>query len=110
GSFGVAVSSTILARRAQVHQTYLSEYITPFNPAFRNAYRQAVRFMQMNHMAHPTKGGLAFIYGEVMRQAHMLSFNDTFYVLSIATAVMIPLTLFLRKAPSGAGAPGAGMH
>ena len=110
GSFGVAVSSTILARRAQVHQTYLSEYITPFNPAFRNAYRQAVRFMQMNHMAHPTKGGLAFIYGEVMRQAHMLSFNDTFYVLSIATAVMIPLTLFLRKAPSGTGASGAGMH
>ena len=110
GSFGVAVSATILDQRAQVHQTYLSEKITPYNPAFRNAYSHAAGFMKMNHMASPSKGGLSFIYGEVLRQASMLSFNDTFFVLSIATAILIPLTLFLRKDSSGGGSPTAGMH
>ena len=110
GSFGVAVSATILDQRAQVHQTFLSEKITPYNPVFRDAYRQTVGFMHMNHMAASSKGGLAFIYGEVLRQASMLAFNDTFFVLSIATAILIPLTLFLRKDPSGGGSPSAGMH
>ena len=110
GSFGVAVSSTILAQRAQVHQTFLSENITPYNPAFRNAYRHAVGFLQTNNMPASPKGGLAFIYGEITRQASMLSFNDTFYVLGVATAVMIPLTLFLRKGSSGGGSSAAGMH
>ena len=32
-----------------------------------------------------------------MRQASMLSFNDTFYLLAIGTAILIPLTFFLRK-------------
>ncbi|MGA2404342.1 MAG: DHA2 family efflux MFS transporter permease subunit, partial [Syntrophobacteraceae bacterium] len=34
GSFGVAFSATLLSQRAQVHQTFLSENITPYNPAF----------------------------------------------------------------------------
>lgn len=110
GSFGVAVSTTILDRRAQFHQTFLSENITPFNPAFRHAYRQATGFLQMNHMPAASKGGLAFVYGEVLRQANMLSFNDTFFVLAIATAILIPLTLFLRKGSAGEGPASAGMH
>ncbi|MDR3569682.1 MAG: DHA2 family efflux MFS transporter permease subunit [Syntrophobacteraceae bacterium] len=110
GSFGVAVSSTLLSQRAQVHQTFLSENITPYNPAFRTAYQHAVALLQKNHIPATSEAGLAFIYGEVLRQANMLSFNDTFYVLSIATAVMIPLTLFLRKGSSGAGSSSAGMH
>ncbi len=110
GSFGVAVSSTILSQRAQVHQTFLSENITPYNPAFRNAYNHAAGVMRMHHMAASSKGGLAFVYGEVMRQANMLAFNDTFYVLAIATVILLPLTLFLRKGASGDGSAATGMH
>ncbi len=110
GSFGVAVSSTILSQRAQVHQTYLSEAITPYNPAFQKSFANAVGFMKMHHMAASAKDGLAFIYGEVLRQANMLSFNDTFYILAIAIAMVTPLTLFLRKSSPGAGSAGAGMH
>jgi DHA2 family multidrug resistance protein len=108
GSFGVALSSTILSQRAQFHQTMLSQNITSYSPAFQSAYQHALTFTQRNHMAASSKGALAFVYGEVLRQASMLSFNDTFYVLAIATAAMTPLTLFLRKGSSGSAA--AGMH
>jgi len=42
----------------------------------------------------------------VLRQAHMLAFNDTFWLLALATAALVPLTIFFRqksKTTSGAG-------
>lgn len=111
GSFGVAFSATLLSQRTQVHQTFLSENITPYNPALQKALQHSSHLLEMNHSgtAHST-GGLAFIYQEVLRQASMLSFNDTFYVLSIATASLIPLTLLLRKGRTGPASSGAGIH
>jgi len=111
GSFGVAFSTTLLSQRAQVHQTFLSERITPYNPAFREAYRRAHDLLQMNHSAAaPSTGGLAFLYQEILRQASILSFNDTFYVLSIATAILIPFAFLLRKGRSGAASSGTALH
>jgi DHA2 family multidrug resistance protein len=45
---------------------------------------------------------MAFIYQEILRQATMLAFNDSFRALAISTAVLIPLTFLFRRrgAPS----------
>jgi len=110
GSFGVAFSATVLAQRAQFHQTFLSENITPYNPAFQTAFQRTHHFLEMNHSADTSTAGLAFLYQEVMRQANMLSFNDTFYILAIGTAILIPLTFFLRKGRAAAASPGTGIH
>ena len=45
GGFGVAFSATLLSQRTQVHQTFLSERITPYNPAFQEAYQRARDFL-----------------------------------------------------------------
>ena len=111
GSFGVAFSTTVLSERAQVHQTFLSEHITPYNPAFREAYQRTHNFLLMNHsLADPSTGGLASLYEEILRQASMLSFNDAFYMLAIGTAILIPITLLLRKGRPGAALSETGMH
>lgn len=108
GSFGVAFSTTMLSERAQFHQTFLSENITPYNPAFQEAYHRAFNVLSANQSPNPPSvGGLAFIYQEVMRQASMLSFNDAFYALGIATAVLVPLTFLLRRRRAG-GVPVTG--
>jgi DHA2 family multidrug resistance protein len=49
---------------------------------------------------------LAGVYREVMRQANMLAFNDVFWLFAWLTAVLVPLTLFMRRAKGAAG-PGA---
>ncbi len=56
GSFGVALSATILAQRAQVHQTFLVERITPYQPAFQIKYQQILQWLQMHRaeLAGPT--------------------------------------------------------
>jgi DHA2 family multidrug resistance protein len=111
GSFGVAFATTVLSQRTQVHQTFLSEHITPYNHVFQQAFQRTHNFLQMNLSGSPTSPGtLAFIYGEVLRQASILAFNDTFYILAGTTAILIPLTLLLRKGRAGADSPGAGMH
>jgi DHA2 family multidrug resistance protein len=98
GSFGTAFSTTLVSERSQFHQTFLSENISPFNPAFREAYQRAYNFLSMGQSAAPpSTGGLEFLYREIMRQASMLSFNDAFYALAIALVALIPLTLLLKK-------------
>jgi DHA2 family multidrug resistance protein len=110
GSFGVAFSSTVLAQRTQVHQTFLVEHVTSYNPAFE---------VQMQGIRQWLAGGsgaavndteaLTVIYREVLRQAGMLAFNDTFWVLAVITAVLVLFTpIFKRSARTAL--PMEGMH
>jgi DHA2 family multidrug resistance protein len=111
GSFGVAFATTVLSQRSQVHQTFLSERITPFNPAFREALQRAQSLLQMHNSGTGTlTDGLVFLYQEILRQASMLAFNDTFYLLAATTTALIPLTLLLRRRGAATDSAGAGMH
>jgi len=101
GSFGVALSSTMLAQQTQVHQTFLVERITPYQPAFQIRYQQILEWLRLHQpsLAYD-KNVMAFIYQEILRQASMLAFNDSFRALAISTAVLIPLTLLFRRRDS----------
>jgi len=97
GSIGVAFATTILSQRSQFHQTSLVGHLTPFNPAFQ------IRMQQLLH--HSGQGGtlttqskslLALIYSQVLRQASMLGFNDTFWMLGLLSMLLIPLPFFMR--------------
>ena len=83
GGMGVALVSTLLARRAQHHQSTLVAHVNPFDP------ETAARLSQWT--AHFKRQGadtftaqrraLATVYHEVTRQAQVLSFADDFSVL-----------------------------
>lgn len=98
GSFGVAISSTMLAQRTQLHQNFLVENITPYHPAFQIHYQQILEWLKMHQpsLAYH-KNVMAFIYQDILRQANMLAFNDSFRALAIATAFLVPLTLIFRR-------------
>jgi len=104
GSFGIAVATTLLSQRSQLHQTFLTEKITPYNPALKE-YGQ--HLLQLFPGYDPSAGhspmALAGVYREVMRQANMLAFNDVFWLFAWLTAVLVPLTLFMRRAKGAAG-------
>lgn len=110
GSFGVAFSATVLAQRSQMHQTYLSENITPYNPAFQEFYNRICQWLQAHQpQAACPEGGLAIVYREVMRQASMLAFNDTFFLLAVVTFALVFLTPVFRR-PKKTGMQAEGMH
>ena len=89
-SFGVAFISTELERRAQFHQTQLVAHLTPSDMPFQQALEKLQHLLPENMVP-------GSIYHELVRQATMLSFNDTFYILSVFLLCLIPSILILKK-------------
>ncbi len=97
GSFGVAFATTILTQRAQVHQSFLVEHVTPFDPEFQTRSAQVFEWLRLHRpeLSDPV-GVLALIYQEVLRQANMLAFNDAFWMLSWVAWGLVPFVLVFR--------------
>ena len=108
GSFGVAFITTMLARRAQFHQVHLVEHLSPFDRNFQIALPQISQMLQQKGFipSLPDQGSLGLIYGEVIKQASVLSFNDAFYLLSTMMMLILPLVLLMEKGREGIPAPG----
>ena len=101
GSGGIAMITTIMARRQQFHQEVLVSHLTPLD----GGVLPALNGMTANLVAHGASGSdaavqaLGQLYGLVQRQAAMLAVADTFWVLALVFLSMIPLVLCLRGAP-----------
>ncbi len=95
GSVGVAFVTTMLSRRAQFHQSRLVEHLSPFDSAYQIAQNKIS--VILNYMGINNLPPEALIYRELLRQANMMAFNDTFYLLAILMVFILPM-LFLMKA------------
>jgi DHA2 family multidrug resistance protein len=109
GSFGVAFVTTVVARRAQVHQAQLITNLTPLNGNYQSALHNAAQALQERGFPSPVapQAGAGALYAELQRQVHMLAFNDAFHLLSLFMIIIVPLVLLMRR---GKGEAPAGMH
>ena len=101
GSAGIAMITTMLARRQQFHQEVLVSHLTPLD----GGVLPTLNGMAANLVAHGATGSdaavqaLGQLYGLVQRQAAMLAVADTFWVLALVFLSMIPLVVCLRMTP-----------
>ena len=109
GSFGIALATTLIARREQYHQSMLVEHVTSLG----SQYDTAVHRLQQAYLAYSASAvdalqrAEAQVYKMVQQQAALLSFNDCFWVMAMILVAMVPLALLLRKPPAGTLAPQA---
>jgi DHA2 family multidrug resistance protein len=110
GSFGVAIVTTLLTRRAQFHQVHLVEHLTPFDRNFQQALPEISQILEDRGFMPSSlnQGSLNLIYNQLLRESSMLSFNDAFYILSIILILTIPFVLLMKKEKTDA--PGPEMH
>jgi DHA2 family multidrug resistance protein len=105
GSSGIATATTLLARRAQFHQTVLVAHLTPYDFRYREALAGAAATFRAGgnttHDAALQAQGL--IYGSMLRQANMLAFADAFWVMGTLFLLVIPLLFFVKKVKPAAG-------
>jgi DHA2 family multidrug resistance protein len=108
GSFGVALVTTMLARRAQFHQVHLVEHLTPFDRNFQLSLPQISQMLQDKGLipSLSDQGSLGLLYHQLIREASMLSFNDTFYLLSAMMMLILPLVLLMKKGKEDVSGPG----
>lgn len=105
GSIGTSLVTTVTARRAQYHQQILVGHITPDTPAVRRSLHAL-----SGHVAHfghslpdAKRESIARLYATVNRQAHSMSYIDTYWVLGVLASAMFFVALFLKKNDPGAG-------
>jgi DHA2 family multidrug resistance protein len=101
GSSGIAATTTMLARRAQFHQSVLVSHLTPYDPAYRDALAKASMALQAagSSGADAAAQAQGMLYGSVLKQAGMLAFADAFWVMGALFLVIIPLMFLIRKVP-----------
>ena len=104
GGIGVALVSTILARRSQHHQSTLVAHVNPFDPeTAERLSRWAHHFeAQGTDSFTAQRQALATVYHEVTRQAQVLSFADDFGVLFLlfcSTLLLLPLLQRVHAGP-----------
>jgi len=99
GSSGVAFVTTILARRAQFHQSHLIGHLTPFDSAFQISSQEGTQILQYRGVESfsSQNSGLGIIYKELLRQASMMSFNDAFYLISILMISILPFVFIMKR-------------
>jgi DHA2 family multidrug resistance protein len=101
GSSGIAATTTMLARRAQFHQSVLVSHLTPYDAPYRDALARTSAALQGagSSAADAAAQSQGVIYGTLLKQSSMLAFADAFWVMGILFLVIIPLMFLIRKTP-----------
>jgi DHA2 family multidrug resistance protein len=104
-SVGTSMVTTMLARRAQFHQSVLTYHATNYDPAFRNQLQGLSQQLMHSGATPPDAQAAAYgrLYQSVLIQSQTLAYIDTYMVLAVAASIMFVLTFVVRKNDPGAG-------
>ncbi|MGA9354373.1 MAG: DHA2 family efflux MFS transporter permease subunit [Terriglobales bacterium] len=109
GSVGISFVTTMLARRAQVHQVRLSENLSAANPQFRAAIRGMTGTFSAGGIGGGSGAGTAtqhayaLVQANVIRQSTMLAYIDNFWLLGVVIFCLIPFVFLIKKSKPGGG-------
>jgi DHA2 family multidrug resistance protein len=108
GSLGIAVATTLLARRQQVHTSALGAHVDAYSPQARALLDQlrGAFMARGSDLATATQQAQAAVFGLVRRHAAMLSFTDVFRLMALFFVALLPL-LFLMRTPRAGRRPAA---
>ena len=100
GAVGIAVLQTLLTKREQYHSNVLMQSVSPLEQATRTRIEQLTQYF-VNHgvtdRAEAAHRALVAIGHIVQKQAFILAFSDTFYLLGATLVIALMATLLLRK-------------
>ena len=110
GSVGIAFTTTMLSRRAQMHQTRLVEHLSPFDPSYQIYHDKMAGILGAKGL--PATGVDGMMYGELVRQSTTLAFTDAFLIICFLILSVLPLVLLMKwqKAPGPGGGPPVDVH
>jgi DHA2 family multidrug resistance protein len=102
---GTSMVTTLLARRAQFHQSVLSQHTTSMDPALRNqvsGLSQQLVHSGIGAADAPTHA-YGLIYQSMQAQAQTLAYIDTYMLLAVGASMMFLLAFIVKKNDPHAG-------
>jgi MFS transporter, DHA2 family, multidrug resistance protein len=99
GSFGITFANTVLAQRAQFHQSILAQHLNPDNSIYRDWLHQVTSaFTHAGYTAiEATNRAEAQLYNVLVQQASLLSYLDCFVGLLIPACAGLGLALVIKN-------------
>ena len=106
-SVGTSMVTTVIARRAQVHQVYLVGNISPGSTTLSDAAAGLTARIVASGTEAVQAGKIAYavIYRTVIAQATTLAYVDTYILLGTIAVGMFALSFFLKKNELGGHRP-----
>lgn len=100
GAVGIALLQTFLTKREQFHSNVLTQSVSLLEQSTRTRIEQLTQYF-INHGVldradASQRAGIA-IGHIVQRQAYILAFSDTFYLLGVVLLAALAATLLLRR-------------
>lgn len=100
-SIGTAFVVTLFSRRSQFHQSRLVEDLNWFDPRFQLALQKIAAVAKVKTGAASDIAVHGIVYQQLMKEAALASFADTFFVSAFIVACVLPLVLFLKRPKEG---------
>ncbi|GAC1045616.1 MDR family MFS transporter [Rhizobium sp. No.120] len=101
GAVGIAALQTFLTKREQFHSNILTNSVSVFEEATRARVASLTSYF-MNHgvsdQALATHKAIVAVAASLRKQANIMAFSDTFYLLGVALVVALAASLLLKKA------------
>jgi MFS transporter, DHA2 family, multidrug resistance protein len=99
GSLGVSFISTMLLRRAQTHQQFLSAHVYSGSPRYLALQEGLAGALHSKgySAADAARHATAQIYNMMLQQATVLAYVDTVHILVLMTACLIPIGYLMKK-------------
>ena len=113
GSIGISAVTTLLVRRQQTHQSYLSAHLNDSNSAYTQQLAGiAAALRQRAAVSLPDSLYLAKarIYASLQQQALSLAYVDVIWILVATTAILIPIAYLMKKPDFAAKSDDVSVH
>jgi DHA2 family multidrug resistance protein len=106
GDIGIALVTTLLARRSQMHQVNLSSYGSALHPAYQAKVAAIGAGLQHSGVdaTDAARRATGLVYRMMGREAMGLAYIDVLFLFGCGTACMLPLLLLLKKNRVGGSA------
>ncbi|HUE01506.1 MAG TPA: DHA2 family efflux MFS transporter permease subunit [Bryobacteraceae bacterium] len=103
GSMGTSLLSTFLSRQNQIHQVNFTAHTSYGDPNFQRLIGglKAVFMSQGYDAVTAAQKALTLAYRMIQAQASTLSFENSFWVMSLVIAGLAPLPMIMRRPKPG---------
>jgi MFS transporter, DHA2 family, multidrug resistance protein len=100
GAVGIALLQTFVTKREQYHSNVLSQSVSLFEQATRSRLEQLTQYFMNHGVTNPADAlnrAYVAIGHIVQKQAFILGFSDTFYLLGVGLIVALVAGLLLKR-------------
>ena len=98
GAIGTSIAGTLVSRFSQIHQHYMVDNLSTLNPVFHAKYSAITgAFSSLTNSVTAKAMASYYLYADMVKQATLWGYMETFRIYGIALFVIIPLILFIRK-------------